>query len=214
MKYSLVIFDLDGTILNTLDDLAICCNYVLEKNGFPLHSKDEVRFMVGNGIPNLIKKALPKDTDEKTCQKVLQEFLDYYNQHASDNTKPYEKIEECLLKLKQKGIKLAVNTNKAQQAAATLCEHFFPSIFDYVVGQCKERNIKPSCDGVNYILQMANTKNAIYVGDSDVDIQTAHNANIDVIGAEWGFRGKEFLLINGATKTAKDAEQLYKLLTE
>lgn len=214
MKYKIAIFDLDGTILNTLDDLADSLNVVLQKFQMPLHTYEQVRFMVGNGIPKLIERAVPDGVSNPKYQQILSEYIKYYETHCAKKTAPYDGILNILAQMKSHGMKLAVNTNKVAQAAIELCNHYFPSTFDYVCGSCPQMPVKPSPDGVYKILHHFNLhkEDAVYIGDSDVDIQTGKNACIDVISAAWGFRGKEFLLQNGAEKIAQNAQELLKMI--
>lgn len=212
MKYDLVIFDLDGTLLDTLDDITHSCNVALENNGLPIHTKEEVRFMVGNGIPKLIQRAIPEKSNQKLFDKVLQDFLNYYQKHSSEKTKPYDGMVDCLKNLKNLGIKLAVNSNKVENASIELCSRFYPGIFDCVAGNVPERRVKPFTDGVEYILKKTGCKSAVYVGDSDVDIATGKNAGIPAIGVDWGFRGKDFLIKNGAVQVAMNPEELYRII--
>lgn len=212
MKYDLVIFDLDGTLLDTLDDITHSCNVALENNGLPIHTKEEVRFMVGNGIPKLIQRAIPENSNQKLFDKVLQDFLNHYQKHSSEKTKPYDGMVDCLKNLKNLGIKLAVNSNKVESASIELCSRFYPGIFDCVAGNVPERRVKPFTDGVEYILKKTGCKSAVYVGDSDVDIATGKNAGIPAIGVDWGFRGKDFLIQNGAVQVAMNPEELYRII--
>ena len=214
MKYKIAIFDLDGTILNTLDDLADSLNVVLQEFKMPLHTYEQVRFMVGNGIPKLIERAVPEGTSNPKYTQVLNKYIEYYEKHCSKKTAPYDGILEILTQMKSYGMKLAVNTNKVAQAAEELCIHYFPSVFDYVCGSCPQIPVKPAPDGVNKILHHFNLKkeDAVYIGDSDVDIQTGKNAGIDVISAVWGFRGKDFLLQNGAEKIVQNAQELLEMI--
>lgn len=217
MKYKLGIFDLDGTLLNSLDDIASSCNYALRENNLPEHTTDEVRFMVGNGILKLIQRAVPENSDEQTVQKVYQIFLDHYHKHCVEKTKPYNGIVECLKALKKDGLLLAVNTNKVETASIDLCNQFFPGIFDYVCGSKEGIRPKPATDGVMEILRNLNLDEhipAVFIGDSDVDIQTGKNAGFDTIGVDWGFRGKDFLMKNGAGVVAMTLEELYKIIAE
>lgn len=210
MKYDLMIFDLDGTILNTLDDLADSCNEILKRNHFPVHTNEEIKYMVGNGIPKLIERALPTAVTKEEYQKVLKEFIDYYETHSAIKTAPYPQMVETLTALKQKGIKLAVNTNKLHEAAVELCKHYFPGIFDVISGGRLGQEPKPAPIGVNFILEKTGIpKNrAVFVGDSDVDIQTGKNSGIDAIGVAWGFRGEAFLREKGATNIVKICTEL------
>lgn len=214
MKYDVVIFDLDGTILNTLDDLADSLNHVLEANNFPTHTKDEVRMFVGNGIRKLIERALPQDADEATRENIYNQFSEYYSQHSQDLTKPYDGIPELFKELKNLGIKVAVNTNKNEDIAKIVCDKYFPGMIDFIAGGRTDTPIKPAPDGVNKILKTLNVpkEEALFVGDSDVDIQTGANCGIDEIGVAWGFRGEEFLRQHGAKTVFSDVEQLKKYI--
>lgn len=214
MKYDVVIFDLDGTILNTLDDLANSLNHILEKNNFPIHTKDEVRMFVGNGIRKLIERALPQETDAQTQELIYKEFNEYYSQHSQDLTKPYDGIPELFKELKNLGIKVAVNTNKNEEIAKIVCDKYFPGMIDFIAGGKKDTPIKPDPAGVSRILNQLHIKDkaALYVGDSDVDIQTGANCGIDAIGVAWGFRGEEFLRQHGAKTVFSDVEKLKKYI--
>lgn len=214
MKYSLIIFDLDGTILNTLDDLADSLNHVLEANNFPTHTIDEVRMFVGNGIRKLIERALPQDADDATRENIYKQFSEYYGQHSQDKTRPYDGIPELFRELHNVGIKIAVNTNKDEDIAKVICEKYFPGMIDAVAGGRTDTPIKPDPSGVNRILNQLHIKDkaALYVGDSDVDIQTGANCGIDEIGVAWGFRGEEFLRQHGAKTVFSDVEQLKKYI--
>lgn len=206
MNTTLLIFDLDGTILNTIDDLADSVNHVCQNNGYPCHSVDEIKFMVGNGIPKLIHRALPQNTKETEYEKILSQFIEYYDNHCAIKTKPYEGILELLSTLKNQGAKLAVNSNKLDAASNALCNQYFNGIFDYVFGNQPGFNVKPSPEGVHEILKHLNISEKakiVFIGDSDVDFQTAQNAEIDFIGCDWGFRGEDFLKNHGAKKIAK-----------
>ena len=200
MNYELAIFDLDGTILDTLDDLADSVNHVLSEHGFPQHTRDEVRMMVGNGILNLIKRALPVGTEQPVVEAVFSDFNAYYKLHSADKTKPYEGVTEMLEQLKAKGVKLAVVSNKADYAVQILCENYFGGIFDVVSGEKQGVPKKPAPDGVNAILNKLGIERnkSVYIGDSDVDIQTANNAELNCIAVDWGFRSRETLIGSGA----------------
>lgn len=213
------IFDLDGTILNTIDDLGDSCNVILKKHGFPLHTISEYKYFVGNGIPKLIERALPENAAEDIRKEVLDEFIQYYQNHSSIKTAPYEGISELLQKLKAAGIKLAVNTNKVQKASEDLCQKYFPGIFDVVAGNQSEIPVKPAPDGVFKILDLlkiskdqAQKGGGVFIGDSDVDIATGKNCGIKVIGVDWGFRGEEFLKAHGAGLVVKTAPELLDAL--
>lgn len=198
----LAIFDLDGTILNTLEDLADSTNYALRHHGYHEHTIDEVRCMVGNGIAKLIERAVPEGTEKCATEAVLDTFREYYGKHCEDKTAPYQGIDELLNGLKNAGIMTAVLSNKADFAVQKLCERYFKDSFDMVAGEREKDGIKkkPAPDGVNIILEKLDIKpdEAVYIGDSDVDILTAKNSCMDGIYADWGFRGRAFLIEHGA----------------
>jgi phosphoglycolate phosphatase len=196
----LVIFDLDGTILNTLEDLCDATNYALAQFGFGVRTLDEVRLFVGNGIGKLIERAVPNGTDAKTTEAVLKVFKEYYGEHCEDKTVAYEGVMEMLEELRAAGIKTAVVSNKADFAVQKLCEKYFDGMFDDCVGERSGVPRKPAPDSVYGILDKLGVaaEDAVYVGDSDVDIATARNAGLDEILVSWGFRGREFLLEHGA----------------
>lgn len=200
MKYKLVIFDLDGTILDTLEDLTNAVNFALSESGFPAHTIDEVRMFVGNGIRKLIERAVPKGTREHEIQKVHENFTEFYKVHCADNTCPYEGIEDLLKSLKNAGCLTAVVSNKADYAVQELCRRYFPGLFDSVAGERQGIRKKPAPDTVNAVLAHLgiSQSEAVYVGDSDVDIMTAANAHMDIISVDWGFRSRECLINAGA----------------
>lgn len=214
MKYKAVIFDMDGTILNTLEDLKNATNYSLRQFGMPERSLEEVRMFVGNGIRKLVERAVPSGTSEEKIAQVLDVFLEYYEIHSADNTSPYPGILELVEKLKKSGIKTAVSTNKADVPAQELGREYFNGIFDLIVGQQDGLKVKPAPDSVNKILSILDIqkKDAIYIGDSDVDVQTAKNSGMDFIGVSWGFRGREFLEKNGAKNIVDNANEILDLV--
>ncbi len=208
--YQLYIFDLDGTILNTLDDLAASTNAALAMHHFPERTVDEVRRFVGNGIGLLIERAVPQGTDAKVTASVLEDFKKHYKIHCADRTKPYEGIMDMLMTLKQRGCKLAVVSNKADFAVQEFCRDYFPNVFDFVVGEREGIRRKPCPDSVNEVLRCLNTdrKDALYIGDSDVDIETANNAQMDILSVSWGFRDVAFLNAHGAKRIIDRPEAL------
>lgn len=214
MKYKAVIFDMDGTILNTLEDLKNATNYSLRQFGMPERSLEEVRMFVGNGIRKLVERAVPAGTSEEKIDQILDVFLEYYEIHSADNTSPYPGILELVEKLKKSGIKTAVSTNKADVPAQELGREYFNGIFDLIVGQQDGLKVKPAPDSVNKILSILDIqkKDAIYIGDSDVDVQTAKNSGLDFIGVSWGFRGREFLEKNGAKNIVDNANEILDLV--
>lgn len=214
MKYKAVIFDMDGTILNTLEDLKNATNYSLRQFGMPERSLEEVRMFVGNGIRKLVERAVPAGTSGEKIAQVFDVFLEYYEIHSADNTSPYPGILELVEKLKKSGIKTAVSTNKADVPAQELGREYFNGIFDLIVGQQDGLKVKPAPDSVNKILSILDIqkKDAIYIGDSDVDVQTAKNSGLDFIGVSWGFRGREFLEKNGAKNIVDNANEILNLV--
>ena len=216
MKYKIAIFDLDGTILNTIEDLADSLNYALAKNGYKERTVAETQSFVGNGLLMLVKRAIKPETSEEEAQKVLADLKAYYKIHCADKTKPYEGIPELLKDLKTAGYRLAVVSNKADYAVQILCEQYFPGIFDLAVGERENVQRKPAPDSVNAVLAELGLKKeeAVYIGDSDVDIETAENAGTDSILVAWGFRGAEFLREKGAKNIVFDTEELKSCLLE
>lgn len=214
MKYKAVIFDMDGTILNTLEDLKNATNYSLRQFGMPERSLEEVRMFVGNGIRKLVERAVPAGTPKEKIDQILDVFLEYYEIHSADNTSPYPGILELVEKLKKSGIKTAVSTNKADVPAQELGREYFNGIFDLIVGQQDGLKVKPAPDSVNKILSILDIqkKDAIYIGDSDVDVQTAKNSGLDFIGVSWGFRGREFLEKNGSKNIVDNANEILDLV--
>ena len=200
-KYSIYVFDLDGTLLDTLGDLAASVNYALRTHGMPEHSIEDVRRFVGNGVRKLMERAVPEGADNPQFEAAFATFRAYYMEHAQDTTRPYEGIPETLATLKAQGCRLAVVSNKMRKATEELCRHFFPDTIEVAIGEDEAAGIrkKPAPDTVFEALRVLGDKgDAVYVGDSDVDIHTAHNAGIPCISVLWGFRDKDFLLQHGA----------------
>lgn len=195
MKYDLVIFDLDGTILNTLSDLAAACNAALAMNGFPTHSQDKIRTCIGSGVSNLIRLALPENVDSATHTKVLTDFREYYSSHVDVQTAPYPGICEMLRKLKSAGLRIGVNSNKFDAAVQTLCSAHFGDLIDMARGEISGTPKKPDPAGANAIISALGAEKArtLYVGDSGVDVQTALNAGVDGAWVSWGFRSRSEL---------------------
>lgn len=211
----LCIFDLDGTLINSLQDLADSCNTVLEEDGFPVHPLDAYRYFVGNGIPKLIERILPED--ERTTERMVDvrnRFDKHYQAHCLDTTGPYPGIEELLAACREEKILLAVLSNKAEPFAKLICREIFgDGIFDAVCGQKPEVPKKPAPDGVFSLLRKfaIRPEQAVLIGDSNVDILTAQNAGIHSIGACWGFRGRDELEEAGAealASTPKDCQAI------
>ena len=200
MKYEAVVFDLDGTLTDTLSDLKNSVNYALSECGFPERSLDEVRRFVGNGVRRLMYLSVPDGTPQTTAEDCLAVFKKHYKENSLVETKPYDGIMPMLNELKRRGIKTAVVTNKMQEAAADIVRFFFDGLIDETIGQTDGAAQKPQPDGVFLALKKlgVSTEKSVYVGDSDVDCVTARNAGLPCIGAAWGFRGREVLAENGA----------------
>ena len=202
MKKTTYIFDLDGTLLDTLQDLAMAVNHALRIKGMEEHSIDDIRRFVGNGVRKLIERAVPPGTDASRQNEVLAAFRTYYMEHSLDATRPYDGIPEMLQELRKRGCKTAVVSNKMMAATQELVAHFFPEI-EVAIGENEAAGIrkKPAPDMVMEAINRLGVKaeTAVYVGDSDVDIQTAKNAGVPCISVLWGFRNKDFLLEHGAT---------------
>lgn len=186
----LIIFDLDGTLLNTIADLGNSVNYALEQMGFTPHSLTSFRFMVGNGVRKLIQRA-QVDANEETVEQLLTYFRQHYDEHDCDLTEPYKGIPELLQQLTDKGVKIAVASNKYQSAVDKIIKHYFPDIpFVAICGQVEDRPTKPDPSIIFHILNQCPTpkSDVLMVGDSAVDMETAHRAGIECVGVTWGFR--------------------------
>ena len=212
--YTTVIFDLDGTLLDTLADLHASVNFALRELSFPERTLGEIRRFIGNGVVKLIERSVPAGTDKETEKNCLDIFRAHYLSHMADNTAPYEGITELLCRLKQEGIKTAVVSNKLHTAVVGLCDDYFPSLIDCALGVSDESERKPAPTNVYKALDAlcCNKDNTIYVGDSEVDVQTAKNAGLKCIGVTWGFRDKDELINAGADHIADTAEELLKLI--
>lgn len=213
----IVIFDLDGTLLNTLDDLADSTNYALSKFGYPTRTIEEVRQFVGNGVAKLIERAIPNGKNNPNFEKCLSIFKENYAQNMYNKTAPYNGIIEMLSNLKSKGIKIAVVSNKFDLAVKELCKKYFEGFIDFAAGENEAQGIKkkPAPDTVISVLTEFNfaPEDAVYVGDSDVDIMTAKNSKMPCISVTWGFRDEKFLLENGATILINAPSEIYNHLT-
>ena len=201
MKYQAVIFDLDGTILNTLDDLADSANHVLTARGFPTHPTERYKTFVGNGIPKLIERMLPSGTPEQIFADTLADFQAYYALHKNDKTAPYPGIPWLLGELKARGVKLCVLSNKQHEMSFPLVRfHFGADTFDLILGQSDRFPAKPDPASCRFIMEQLGipAPRILYVGDSNVDMQTARNAGLTACGVSWGFRTVEELTREGA----------------
>lgn len=216
MKYSLAIFDLDGTILDTLEDLTDSLNHALAACGYPKRSLDEVRRFVGNGLRKLMDRAVPYGTAKEDVNRVLTAFTEQYRIHCADKTKPYDGIEDLLKALRKAGCKTAVVSNKADFAVQELCRRYFPGLFDLTIGERVGIQRKPAPDSVNEVIRRLSEERAktIYIGDSEVDIQTAANAGLDSILVTWGFRDRALLATHGATRFAETPNDIARIVLE
>ena len=214
--YSTYIFDLDGTLLDTLGDLAASVNYALRMHGMPEHTIDDVRHFVGNGVRLLMERAIPDGEQNPDFEATFATFRQHYMEHSLDTTRPYEGISDALKALKAQGCRLAVVSNKMMAATQELCQHFFPDTIEVAIGENEAAGIrkKPAPDTVYAALRMLNVeqKNAVYVGDSDVDVETAKNSGLPCISVLWGFRDKEFLIRHGAKTFISAPSELLQTL--
>ena len=196
-----VIFDLDGTLLDTCNDLANAVNYALNKNGFPTHNPEMFKIFTGDGTDVMITRALPESNrDAETLKKVREDYFEFYNEHSGECTRPYRGIPELLESLKSRGIMLAVTSNKIEFMTQSVIKHYFGDTFDFVIGQSE--NVPPKPNPLMVFKAMKNLgvepSECLYVGDTGVDAKTGKNAGIYTIGVLWGFREREELLENGA----------------
>lgn len=200
-EYDTYIFDLDGTLLCTLEDLAASTNYALRKNGMPEHSIDEIRMFVGNGVKKLMQRAIPNGENNPKFEQTYALFRQHYLEHNLDTTHPYEGIPELLAELKHRGKHLAIVSNKFYTATQELARHFFPDTIEVAIGERETIKKKPAPDTVIEALKQlgVTAERAVYIGDSDVDIMTAKNCNLPCISVLWGFRDKNFLIEHGGT---------------
>lgn len=213
MKHA-VIFDLDGTLLNTLGDLRAATNHALEVRGLPPHSMEEIRQFIGNGIRLLICRAMPEGTPEAEIDAALDDFKAYYAAHIHDRTVPYNGIPQLLTALRKRGIKVAVLSNKIDSASQQLIEYFFPGKTDVVFGEHVGVPRKPDPTSCRMVMQQLGVQpeQVLYVGDSGTDMQTAKNAGLYAVGVTWGFRSKEVLLEYGADVLVHRPEQILQIL--
>ena len=210
MNDALAVFDLDGTILDTLEDLRDSLNYALGAWGCPPRTTEEVRRFVGNGIRKLVERGVPADAGPALTERVYETFVPYYQAHCSIKTAPYPGIPELIARLRAQGVRCAVVSNKADPAVQALCSRYFPGCFDLAVGERPGIRRKPAPDSVNAVLAALDTprERAVYIGDSEVDLATARNAGLDCILVEWGFRDRAFLQAQGGTVFVSSPEEL------
>ena len=222
--FNVYVFDLDGTLLDTLQDLANSVNYALRQHGMPEHSIDDIRRFVGNGVRLLMERAVPDGARNPQFEAAFATFRQYYMQHSLDTTRPYDGIPELIHELKARGCQMAVVSNKMMAATQELVRHFFPDI-PVAIGEHEAAGIrkKPAPDTVYEALRQLGiihhpssiihqTSDIVYVGDSDVDIMTARNSGLPCISVLWGFRDRQFLTAHGATTFVSHPSELLGLL--
>lgn len=210
-----IIFDMDGTILDTIKDIAGAVNYILEKYEKPVRTVDEVKSFVGNGLRRTLELSLgDMENKDEFIDSIYIEFTEYYKVHSSDNTKPYDGIVDAIRILKEKGYKTAVVSNKRQEAVEELCVKFYEGLFDIAIGEQDGLKRKPDPAMVNKALDYLGVtkEEAVYIGDSEVDIKTAVNSGLKGIYVSWGFRGAKLLMENGAKVVVDNPEELLKVI--
>lgn len=216
MEKRLLIFDLDGTLVNTLKDLNAATNYALEKFNYPLRTVEQTRNDIGNGVAKLIERSTPNGVNNPDYPEVLKVFKEYYKEHYFDYSLPYPNIKETLIKLKENGYLLAVVSNKFDEGAKKLVTYFFPNIFDRIQGALPNLNNKPHSDLVNKVLSeldIKNTQEVLYIGDTEVDYQTAVNSNVDCVLVAYGYRNRTQLLEKTKNSPIIDSiDELFSLL--
>lgn len=195
------IFDLDGTLLSTLNDLASSTNYALRWAGMPERTIEEIRMFVGNGVKLLMERAIPEGVDNPKFEETYAKFREHYMEHNLDTTRPYDGVPELLHELKRRGKHLAIVSNKFYAATQDLAKHFFPDTIEVAIGEQENIRKKPAPDTVLEALRQLNVskEDAVYIGDSDVDIMTAKNCGLPCISVLWGFRDKDFLIEHGGS---------------
>ncbi|MBP5770771.1 MAG: HAD-IA family hydrolase [Bacteroidaceae bacterium] len=209
-----VVFDLDGTLLYTLQDLANALNWALRQNGMPERTLSEVRRFVGNGVQRLVQRAMPEESVTPLFDKTFSDFKRYYMVHCQETTCPYEGVPEMLLTLKAHGFKLAIVSNKLQAGVDELCNRYFRDTVTVAIGDQPSLQRKPAPDMVNEALRIlgVDARDAVYVGDSDIDLLTARNSGLPCISVLWGYRDRDFLLEQGATCLAEKTDDVLDIL--
>ena len=209
-KFDTILFDLDGTLLNTLPDLRNALNHALAQGGYPTRTTEEVRAFVGSGLYNLVKRAMPEGTDEDTCRQVLAVLKAYYAQHLMDETVPYEGVPQLVQQLKADGYKIGIVSNKVDNALCALSKHFFGELVDFSLGEREDIPRKPAPDMIQLALKTLGSEagRAVYVGDSEVDVKAAENAGVSGVFVDWGFRSHEAMAAAGAQPLCSSIEAL------
>ena len=212
--YKHVIFDLDGTLLNTIDDLADAGNHVCTLHGWPTHTVDAFKLMVGNGIPKLVERFAPQGTSQEMLDQAYQEFMDWYGVHKEDKTAPYAGMPEVAKALREAGVSIAVLSNKADVMAGPVVEHYYPGIFPVVQGALPGLPTKPDPTLLYKLMERlgATREDTLFVGDSNVDIRTAKNGGLTGCGVLWGFRSREELEAAGADVIVSTPQELQDLI--
>lgn len=215
MKYTLAIFDLDGTILNTLEDLYSSVNYVLLKSNFPTRSIDEIRSFLGNGAYNLIQKSVPDNCNEQKLKEIFDQYIEYYGSHSNIKTAPYNGITKLIKKLRSNHVKIAVISNKQNSDVKKLCEIHFDGLIDYVTGERENTPKKPDPTSVIETINKfkVNPNEVVFIGDSEVDILTSKNAGIDSIAVTWGFRNEIDLKSSSPTYFAHSSDDIFNIMS-
>lgn len=214
MKYNTIIFDLDGTLLNTLDDLKDSLNYALERHGYEMRTLEEVRRFVGNGVEKLVQRALPSHASNEEVQKCLATFKDHYKDNMQNKTRPYDGIIDLLAKLKSRNYNMAIVSNKFDAAVKALVKDYFGDYINVAIGESATVKSKPAPDSVYVALKEfgSDIKDAVFVGDSETDVKTAKNAGIPCVGVTWGFRTRDVLINEGADYIIDTPDELIKIL--
>ena len=205
---------MDGTILNTIDDLTTSINYALDKCGYPVHDVQKIKYFVGNGIDKLVERAVPSGTSDEEMKKVKAAFMEHYSVHSADKTRPYDGITDLLGKLRAAGVKTAVVSNKPDSAVAKLAVDYYNGLFDTCVGDMEGQRTKPAPDMCLKVFERLKIGPAesVYIGDSDTDIMTARNSGTDEILVSWGFRGREFLEEHGAKTICDTCDEVLGII--
>lgn len=205
---------MDGTILDTLEDLKNSMNHTLRLHNMPERTLDEIRSFVGNGIRKLIERAVTEGTSDEQIEVIHKDFMTHYEAHCADFTRPYNGVIDLIKELRNRRYKTAVVSNKADVAVQDLCIQYFPGLFDLAIGERPEIAKKPAADMVNLALKQlqVSKENAVYIGDSDVDVATARNSDLDMIAVDWGFRTREFLIQQGAETIVSRPEEILELV--